>query len=522
MVTPASSRVDETKNHKIEFQCPNCGNPSEHAETRCPKCGMLGGGQYSRVRGRMPSFASTPEDASTINRHPGQSDEFYRTPLQESESSQLKDIAPKRWLRKADSITSEDTYEPGKNKHKIRTGWGPSPVVKSLRLIGVAALILIVAIGIFQLINSNVIQKAFSQISKIDVPKLEFPKTTGSKPSAILDMTSPVISNILISEINDTNAVITWTTDEPSSTQVEYGTSANYGKSSVFNEEMVTKHAVKLSALTPGTSYYFRIKSKDAAGNLATSTTDDKFVTIPPPDINPPVISNIKIADISDTAATITWTTDEKAIGQIEYGASVAYGTTAQEDSLVTNHSLTLGGLEAEKTYFFRVKSKDANKNESMSDATQPFKTIAPVPTGPDVGKRAPDFTVYTLDGASVTLSKLRGKIVLVNFWALGCGACMAEMPDIDAVYKTLSGSDKIKILAINAGDYPKFIESAVQQEKWTMPIYIDTDRVAGPAYQIRYIPRTFFVDSSGIIRKIQLGSFASAEEIKEAINALQ
>ena len=261
---------------------------------------------------------------------------------------------------------------------------------------------------------------------------------------------------------------------------------------------------------------------RSSSGNLATSNTDEKFVTALPIDTTPPVVSAIKIADISDTTATITWTTDEKSSGQIDFGATIAYGTTAKEEGLLTQHSITLSGLDAEKTYFFRVKSIDANKNETVSDGIQPFKTIAPVPTGPDVGKRAPDFTVYTLDGASVTLSKLRGKVVVVNFWALGCGACVAEMPDLDAVYKSLSGSDKVKIMAVNLDIYPEFVRKAVAEEKWSLPVLLDTDRNAVDAYKINRIPRTFFIDSSGIIRVKQEGSFENAEQIREALNSIQ
>jgi thiol-disulfide isomerase/thioredoxin len=442
--------------------------------------------------------------------------------LQESESSQLKDIAPKRWLRQSKGLAAEDIPAPEKLRGKSHKGWGPSPSIQVFRVAGIVILLVIIGVGIFQLISSKIIQTAFSGIPKIVLPKVEFPQAGASKPLVIIDTTAPLISNVLITEVNDTNAVITWTTDEPSTTQVEYGPTINYGKTSALNEVLDTKHAVKLSALNPNTSYYYKVKSKDAGGNLATSNTEEKFSTKSPPDVNPPVISGIKITDISDSTAIITWITDEKAAGVIEYGASVAYGSTVQEDSLLTNHSLTLSGLEPEKTYFFRIKSKDANNNEGISDTTQPFKTLAPVPTGPDVGKRAPDFKVYTLDGASITLSSLRGKIVIVNFWALGCGACMAEMPDIDSVYKTLSGSEKIKILAVNLDMYPEFVQKAVVQEKWSLPIYVDSDRVAGQAYQIRYIPRTFFIDSSGIIRKKQEGSFGSADEIKEALNSLQ
>ena len=104
----------------------------------------------------------------------------------------------------------------------------------------------------------------------------------------------------------------------------------------------------------------------------------------------------------------------------------------------------------------------------------------------------------------------------------MGCGACVAEMPDIDAVYKTWSGTRELEILAINAGDYEIYIRNIVEEEKWTLPIFIDPDRVAIEAYQISRIPRTFFIDTNGIIRKIELGRFDNQDQITEALNSLQ
>jgi cytochrome c biogenesis protein CcmG/thiol:disulfide interchange protein DsbE len=226
---------------------------------------------------------------------------------------------------------------------------------------------------------------------------------------------------------------------------------------------------------------------------------------------------------VSDISATIAWTTNEKATSQVEYGTSASFGSsTAMDEILTTSHSVTINGLEGEKTYYFRIKSKDAKKNEAASETNQTFKTMTPVPTGLEVGKRAPDFTVYTIDGDPVTLSRLRGKIVMINFWAIGCSACVAEMPDIEAVYKTWSGPKELKLLAINAGDHPLYIEKFIREEQYTIPMYIDSDHDALSEYQISRIPRTYFIDSQGIIRKIELGRFDNQNQITAALNSLQ
>jgi lysophospholipase L1-like esterase len=92
------------------------------------------------------------------------------------------------------------------------------------------------------------------------------------------DTTPPVISSVSSGSITSSGATITWTTDENSDSQVEYGTTASYGNSTTLNTSMVTSHSVNLTSLTASTTYHYRVKSKDASGNLATGS-DNTFTT---------------------------------------------------------------------------------------------------------------------------------------------------------------------------------------------------------------------------------------------------
>src|SRR5204863_83880 len=100
-------------------------------------------------------------------------------------------------------------------------------------------------------------------------------------------------------------------------------------------------HSVNLSALSDNTTYHFRVRSKDAADNLATSA-DSTFTT---PDATPPVISGITVSNLAATSATIAWTTNEASDTQVEYGLTTAYGQTATlNPALLTAHSASLIG----------------------------------------------------------------------------------------------------------------------------------------------------------------------------------
>ncbi|OVE80231.1 hypothetical protein BVY01_00605, partial [bacterium I07] len=97
--------------------------------------------------------------------------------------------------------------------------------------------------------------------------------------SNINDTSPPVISNIASGNLSTSSATITWDTDEPADTQIEYGTDNGYGSQTTLNTNPVTQHQQTLSGLQANTTYHYRVKSTDAAGNPAVSG-DRTFTTL--------------------------------------------------------------------------------------------------------------------------------------------------------------------------------------------------------------------------------------------------
>jgi hypothetical protein len=95
------------------------------------------------------------------------------------------------------------------------------------------------------------------------------------------DTTPPAISSVQATLVTDATARISWVTNEPGDTQIEYGSTTNYGSVSPLDGALSLGHAVPLSGLTPGTPYHYRVRSRDAAGNLALSA-DAMFTTAVP------------------------------------------------------------------------------------------------------------------------------------------------------------------------------------------------------------------------------------------------
>jgi RHS repeat-associated protein len=181
----------------------------------------------------------------------------------------------------------------------------------------------------------------------------------------VTDTTAPVISNVAAGGITSSRATITWTTNENSDSQVEYGLDTGYGQlaPATPNPALVTTHSQALSGLTADRDYHYRVRSRDAASNLGVSGPFT-FTT------GSVVISNVAAGGISTSGATITWTTNENSDSQVEYGVDTGYGQlapTTPNPALVTAHSQVLSGLTAGTVYHYRVRSRDAAGNLAAS-----------------------------------------------------------------------------------------------------------------------------------------------------------
>ncbi len=112
--------------------------------------------------------------------------------------------------------------------------------------------------------------------SESELPSI--PDTTTPDTTAP-DTTAPSITNVSAESITEFTATISWTTDEPATSQVEYGTTTAYGLTTPLDSELVTSHSISLTGLDPGSTHHFIAKSEDLAGNEAISD-DYTFITI--------------------------------------------------------------------------------------------------------------------------------------------------------------------------------------------------------------------------------------------------
>ncbi len=150
------------------------------------------------------------------------------------------------------------------------------------------------------------------------------------------------------------------------------------------------------------------------------------------------------------------------------------------------------------------------------SDETSP---TAPV-KGIHVGDLAPDFQLQNLDGQVISLSGLRGKPVLINFWATWCPPCVYEMPYMQQIHEEWSATGLV-VLAVDIGESPSTVENFMQNNNLSLPVLLDTKQDVATSYGIRSIPTTFFIDKNGIIQDKKIGAFQNKAEIEKHLSKI-
>ena len=161
--------------------------------------------------------------------------------------------------------------------------------------------------------------------------------------------------------------------------KIYYGTdSANYTE--IIDTGNTTSYQV--NNLTDGLTYYFAVTAYDTSGNES-AFSNEVSKTIQSADTTPPQISGVYADNITTSGVAINWTTDEAADTQVEYGMTTSYGyTTTLDSTLTTTHSYSISGLAPSTVYHYRVLSRDASGNLSVSgDYT--FTTADPPDTAP-------------------------------------------------------------------------------------------------------------------------------------------
>ena len=138
----------------------------------------------------------------------------------------------------------------------------------------------------------------------------------------------------------------------------------------------------------------------------------------------------------------------------------------------------------------------------------------------PHANFAAPPLSLLAVTGETFDLSALKGKVVMINFWATWCPPCRAEMPAIDAVYRANRDAGLV-VLAVDQMEDSASVKQFGAQLNLSFPLLLDSDGAVGVRYQVRALPTTFFVDRRGIIRDVVVGGPMSRELIEGKVSNL-
>ncbi len=134
----------------------------------------------------------------------------------------------------------------------------------------------------------------------------------------------------------------------------------------------------------------------------------------------------------------------------------------------------------------------------------------------------APDFALPTPEGKQpVSLAELRGRVVLLNFWATWCPPCREEMPSMERAHKEFGGQG-LAILAVNIQESPKQVARFMRDFRLSFPALLDADGKVSQRYQVRGLPTTYLIDRTGRVVGQAVGARDWAgREAKALIRAL-
>ena len=192
-------------------------------------------------------------------------------------------------------------------------------------------------------------------------------------------------------------------------------------------------------------------------------------------------------------------------------GATVLYDALATDntpDNLVVNPAVTTvataGGVSDSAVTNPAVTNPAVTNpvvtNPAVTNPAETTDRTATTDTTDEAIEPMPDFTVLDRDGNPVKLSDLRGKPVILNFWASWCGPCQSEMPDFQKAYETYG--DDVHFMIVNVTDGSReTVETArayVDGQGYTFPIYFDTTLEAAILYGASAIPLSVFMDAEG------------------------
>ena len=323
-----------------------------------------------------------------------------------------------------------------------------------------------------------------------------------------LQVSSSIADNVSVSELTTGSATISFSTD--GARVVDALVYDGQGKIiGVFSDSTpVQNHVVRVETLYPDSVYSFQLLSADTSGSRSISGKYT-FSTLKPP----PVISNVRISETSNSTIKIAWETDRPAVTEMSYGVEGGAGFNKVSDNATgTSHEAVIRPLQNERIYTFTIRAHDAQNYRIIAQ----YEGLMSLKDGVRIIQRAPDFTLPSVNGQDVQLSSYRGKVVLLAFWSMNCPSCQQKILLLQQAFER-AGNSGFSIITVHGPAREEAVKSYCSSHGLTLPVLLDLQANVGSAYDVIQLPATFILDQYGVIRSTN-PEFESMQELDRLI----
>lgn len=231
---------------------------------------------------------------------------------------------------------------------------------------------------------------------------------------------------------------------------------------------------------------------------------------------------NCQVLDSSGTRISIV---PERVEGDVLYGQHPQLG--ACQIALAKISKIILGDAiadEAKRNRFSKWALENAADPKFVNDLDSPEANPGTDPNSPQaklVDKQAPDFQLKKLDGTVLKLSDLKGRVVVLDFWATWCGPCVASLPKITELGEEYKGAE-VDVIAVNIEQTAAEIQIFLDRAKIRPTVVLDSDGAVARAYQAQAIPQTVIIDRDGKIKTVIVGGGGATEaKIRDFLDGL-
>jgi peroxiredoxin len=131
----------------------------------------------------------------------------------------------------------------------------------------------------------------------------------------------------------------------------------------------------------------------------------------------------------------------------------------------------------------------------------------------------APDFSLKDLTGRTVSLSGLKGKVVLINIWTTTCPPCVQELPHFQSLHNDWANRSDVILLTVNLGESQSTVENFMRSNRYTFPVLLDSQFTVAEKYRIRFTPTSLIIDSTGLLKANIIGAFKDKTAIEKQMS---